>query len=100
MIFSFLTVRFIGHTVRYNGVTKETGDLKMKLKYAVALLKSGEEKILGIFNTKAEADNFGENNTLPTEAGLQYCFSALFNGDTPKANFKVYDYYNRELVYA
>lgn len=72
----------------------------MKLKYAVALLKGGEEKILGIFNTKAEADNFGVNNTLPSEAGLQYCFSALFMGDTPKDNFKVYDYYNRQLVYA
>ena len=72
----------------------------MKLKYAVALLKSGEEKILGIFNTKAEADKFGESNILPTEAGLQYCFSALFMGDIPKTEFKVYDYYNRQLVYA
>ena len=72
----------------------------MKLKFAVALLKSGEEKILGIFNTKAEADKFGESNTLPTEAGLQYCFSALFMGDIPKTEFKVYDYYNRQLVYA
>ena len=72
----------------------------MKLKFAVALLKSGEEKILGIFNTKAEADSFGENNTLPTEAGLQYCFSALFKGDVPTSDFKVYDYYNRQLVYA
>ena len=72
----------------------------MKLKFAVALLKSGEEKILGIFNTKAEADNFGENNILPTEAGLQYCFSALFMGDIPKTDFKVYDYYNRQLIYA
>ena len=72
----------------------------MKLKYAVALLKGGEEKILGIFNTKAEADSFGETNTLPTEAGLQYCFSAFFSGNVPKGNFKVYDYYNRNLVYA
>jgi hypothetical protein len=72
----------------------------MKLKYAVALLKSGEEKILGIFNTKAEADDFGEKNVLPSDAGLQYCFSALFNGDVPEANFKVYDYYNRQLCYA
>ena len=72
----------------------------MKLKYAVALLKGGEEKILGIFNTKAEADDYGTANTLPMEAGLQYCFSALFNGDIPKANFKVYDYYNRQLIYA
>ena len=72
----------------------------MKLKYAVALLKGGEEKILGIFNTKAEADSFGVSNTLPTDAGLQYCFSALFLGDEPTGNLKVYDYYNRQLVYA
>jgi len=71
----------------------------MKLKYAVAILKSGEEKILGIFNTKAEADNYGANNKLPKEAGLQYCFSALFKGDIPKTNFKVYDYYNVQLAY-
>ena len=31
----------------------------MKLRYAVALLKGGEEKILGVFNTKKEADDFG-----------------------------------------
>jgi hypothetical protein len=74
--------------------------MKMRLKYAVALLKSGEEKILGVFNTKKEADDFGVNNTLPSEAGLQYCFSALFLGDVPKTEFKVYDYYNRQLVYA
>ena len=72
----------------------------MKLKYAVALLKGGEEKILGIFNTKAEADDYGVTNTLPSDAGIQYCFSALFKGDIPKANFKFYDYYNRQLVYA
>lgn len=72
----------------------------MKLKYAVALLKGGEEKILGIFNTKDEADDFGKSNTLPGEAGLQYCFSALFKGDVPEGNFKIYDYYNRPLCYA
>ena len=72
----------------------------MKLKFAVALLKSGEEKILGIFNTKAEADRFGVDNKLPVEAGLQYCFSALFKDDIPTSDFKVYDYYNRQLVYA
>ena len=72
----------------------------MKIKYAVALLKSGEEKILGIFSTKEEADNYGTSHKLPSEAGIQYCFSALFKGDIPKSNFKVYDYYNRELIYA
>ena len=71
----------------------------MKTKYAVALLKGGEEKILGIFNTKREADDYGTSNILPSEAGIQYCFSASFKGDIPKGNFKVYDYYNRQLRY-
>ena len=69
----------------------------MKLKYAVALLKSGEEKILGIFNTKDEADSFGSLNRLPAEAGLQFCFSALFAGNVPHGNLKIYDYYNRQI---
>ena len=69
----------------------------MKLKYAVALLKGGEEKILAIFNTKDEADKYGKSNKLPYEAGLQYCFSALFKGEIPKGNMKIYDYYNRQI---
>ncbi len=71
----------------------------MKTKYAVALLKGGEEKILGIFNTKDEADDYGKNNTLPSEAGLQYCFSASFQGSVPKGTLRIYDYYNRQLSY-
>lgn len=71
----------------------------MKLKYAVALLKGGEEKILGIFNTKDEADKYGVNNKLPRDEGLQYCFSALFKGNAPKGDLKIYDYYNCQLVY-
>lgn len=71
----------------------------MKCKYAVALLKGGEEKILGIFNTKAEADSFGKNNKLPHEAGLQYCFAAHFSGNVPTGAVKIYDYYNVQLRY-
>ena len=71
----------------------------MKLKYAVALLKGGEEKILAIFNTKDEADKYGIKNRLPSDAGLQYCFSALFKGEIPEGNMKIYDFYNRQLQY-
>ena len=71
----------------------------MKLKYAVALLKGGEEKILGIFNTKTEADRYGESNTLPSDAGIQYCFAASFSGGKPCGNVKIYDFYNKQLSY-
>ena len=71
----------------------------MKFKYAVALLKGGEEKILGIFNTKDEADKFGNSNKLPSDAGLQYCFAANFKGAVPSGSVKVYDYYNVQLRY-
>ena len=71
----------------------------MKFKYAVALLKGGEEKILGIFNTKDEADSFGSKNKLPSCEGLQYCFAAKFRGNIPSGTVKVYDYYNVTLSY-
>ena len=67
----------------------------MKLKYAVALMKGGNESILGIFNTKEEADYFGEANKMPKEAGLHYCFAAPFSKGRPVGrNIKVYSYYN------
>ncbi len=71
----------------------------MNIKYAVALLKSGEEEILGVFNTKDEADAFGEAHTLPSEAGLQYCFAANFRGGVPSGTLKIYNYYNCRLQY-
>ncbi len=67
----------------------------MKLKYAVALMKGENESILGIFNTKEEADRFGESNRIPSEAGLYYCFAARFSGGKPVGkNIRVYNYYN------
>ena len=44
----------------------------MKIKYAVALVKGENESILGVFNTKEEADNFGYTTRIPKEAGLHY----------------------------
>ena len=67
----------------------------MKLKYAVALMKAGNESILGIFNTKEEADVFGSKNRIPNESGLHYCFAAPFVKGKPVGNkIKVYSYYN------
>ena len=67
----------------------------MKKKYAVALMKGDVEVILGIFNTKAEADRFGTQNPVPHAAGLQYCFSSRFAKGRPVGrNITVYDYYN------
>ena len=67
----------------------------MKLKYAVALMKGENESILGVFNTREEADKFGASNRIPKEAGLHYCFAAPFSKGKPKGrNIKVYSYYN------
>ncbi len=71
----------------------------MKIKYAVALLKAGEEKILGIFDSKEAADDFGTSNIMPHDAGLQYCFAANFQGTVPKGTLRIYDYYNCQLQY-
>ena len=67
----------------------------MKTKYAVALMSGEKETILGIFNTKDEADNFGYQNKFPHSRGLQYCFSSRFSGNLPVGNsIKIYNYYN------
>lgn len=67
----------------------------MKKKFAVALAKGESEMILGIFNTKDEADRYGRANTLPHTAGLQYCFCAPFIKGKPVGNnIKIYSYYN------
>ena len=67
----------------------------MKTKFAVALIKGENEAILGVFNTKAEADRFGEGTKIPREAGLHYCFSAPFAKGKPVGrSIKVYNYYN------
>ena len=67
----------------------------MKIKYAVALMSGEVETILGIFNTKAEADSFGYSNKLPHSRGLQYCFASKFSKGVPVGNsIRIYDYYN------
>ena len=68
----------------------------MELKYAVAILKGDVEEIMGVFDTKEEADRFGESNRVPHDKGLQYCFSTMFSrGGIPNGNSKsIYSYYN------
>ena len=71
----------------------------MEYKYAVALLTHGEEKIMGIFDTKEDADEFVRNNIVPHEIGLQFCFSSLFTRTgIPRGDVKIYDYYNSVRV--
>ncbi len=67
----------------------------MKIKYAVAIMSGEDETILGVFNTKDEADRFGYANKIPHSAGLQYCFSSRFSGRVPVGNsIEIYNYYN------
>ena len=67
----------------------------MKKKYAVAIVKGDSEIIMGLFNTKAEADVYGKENTVPHAAGLQYCYFGTFlNGKPIGNNIKIYNYYN------
>ena len=71
----------------------------MEYKYAVALLCEGQEKIMGIFDTKEDADEFGRSNVISSERGLQYCFSSLFTRTgIPRGDVRIYDYYNRPRV--
>jgi len=66
-----------------------------RVRYAVALISGDNERIMGVFNTKAEADAFGNNNKVPREFGLQLCYSALFAGEVPMGNsMSIYGYYN------
>ena len=75
------------------------GEQKMEFKYAVALLKGDDEKIMGIFDTKEEADAFGFGNTVSHEEGLQYCFASMFLAGIPQGdNMRIYDYYNVKPV--
>ncbi len=67
----------------------------MKQKFAVALAKGEEELIMGIFDTKEEADAFGKAHTVPHRDGLQYCFSTWFlQGKPCGSHIRIYDYYN------
>lgn len=73
----------------------------MEYKFAVALIRGENEEIMGIFDTKEDADAFGKSHTVPGEWGLQYCFSSMFtrNGK-PRGDMRIYDYYNRSIVTA
>ncbi len=67
----------------------------MEYKYAVAILKGDYERIMGVFDTKEEADIFGITNRVPHEMGLQYCFAGDFLAGVPQGNsMKIYSYYN------
>ena len=67
----------------------------MNVKYAVAVMNGEEETILGVFDTKEEADNYGTHNRVPHSAGLQYCFASKFRGGVPIGNsVSIYNYYN------
>ena len=71
----------------------------MEYKFAVALLSHGEERIMGIFDTKEDADEFGRSNPVPREHGLQLCFSSLFTRTgQQRGDIKIYDYYNSSCV--
>lgn len=93
-----LTVLFIVHIMPYNFLRNKKQNKEitnMKLKYAVALMKGGNESILGVFDTKEEADRYGNDNIIPKESGLQYCFSSAFAKGRPVGkSIKVYTYYN------
>ena len=67
----------------------------MEYKFAVALLTEGEERILGLFDTKEDADEYGRQHRVPRERGLQYCYSSLFTRTgQQRGDIKVNDYYN------
>ncbi len=67
----------------------------MEYKFAVAIINKGEERILGIFDTKEDADEYGRAHIIPRERGLQYCYSSLFTRTgKQRGDIKMYDYYN------
>jgi len=71
----------------------------MEYKYAVALISRGEEQIMGVFDTKEDADEYGRAHTVPYECGLQYCFASLFTRTgKPRGDMRIFDYYNRTLA--
>ncbi len=70
----------------------------MEYKYAVALLNEAEEVIMGIFDTKEDADHYGREHRVPASCGLQYCFSSLFTrSGLPRGDIRIYNYYNSSV---
>ena len=75
--------------------TKERQVSLMEYKYAVALMRGDDEKIMGLFDTKEEADEFGKKVRRPHKEGLQYCFFTAFRGGKPCGeDIRICDYYN------
>ncbi|MCQ2413396.1 MAG: hypothetical protein MJ082_01175 [Clostridia bacterium] len=66
-----------------------------EFKFAVAVLKGDEEIIMGLFDTKAEADAFGMRHPVAHSEGLQYCFASNFMQGKPCGEeMSIYNYYN------
>ncbi len=70
----------------------------MEYKFAVAVITRGEELILGLFDTKEDADEYGNAHIVPRERGLQYCYSSLFTRTgKQRGDIQMYDYYNCQI---
>ncbi len=68
----------------------------MNTKYIVALTKGDDKKILGTFDTKQKADDFGKSQRIPRCDGMVYCYAATFDdeGNQCGASEKFYGVYN------
>lgn len=79
-----------------NGTIRRRTMGEISVRYAVTLFRGDEERILAVFDTKAEADQYGRSNLVPTECGIQACCSGMFIGNIPYGNsMNIYHYYNR-----
>lgn len=56
------------------------------LKYVVALVKGDDKKIMGVFGTKPEADDFGKQQRIPRCDGLLYLYAADFDDSGNQCN--------------
>ena len=68
----------------------------MKTKYVVALIKDNNKEILGVFETKEEADSFGKTQKIPRSDGMVYSYAAAFDeeGNQCGTSEKFYGVYN------
>ena len=58
-------------------------------------MKGDSERIMGIFESLREADEFGDAYRVPHELGLQYCFSApVLRGKPVGDSISIHTYYN------
>ena len=65
-------------------------------KFAVMLTKGNDEPILGLFDTKEEADKFGKAQIIPRANGLVECsyIEVDENGNRVNSREKFYGIYN------